>query len=294
MVKIFLTVALYSIIIYFSMILCGLIDLSFVGIIKSLFPIFFLNYEFISAYFLLLILAPIISKFIEKLDQQTHLKLIILTTIIWSIIPTIFIKTDMLANNIVWYSYLFLCASYIRNFPNKYTSDIKLDIKIMLISIISIIILFIIFDSLELTGIIIPNITFEIIRQNSFPILILSISMFLIFLNLPKYKSKWINTLSETTFGVYLIHDNPYIRILIWRGAFLDELYNNGVLLIIHAISTISIVIIFSFLMSYIYNLLFNRLLDTLAEKGANLLDNINNKIEKLINNDKNLNSIEK
>jgi hypothetical protein len=57
-------------------------------------------------------------------------------------------------------------------------------------------------------------------EQNGFFSLIGAISLFMMFKNI-KISSKWlsktINWLAASTYGVYLMHDDPYIRQLLWK-----------------------------------------------------------------------------
>ena len=47
--------------------------------------------------------------------------------------------------------------------------------------------------------------------------------MFVIFKNLKMRTSKLINYLGSITFGVYLIHDNPFFRDIMWNNIFKAE-----------------------------------------------------------------------
>ena len=57
-------------------------------------------------------------------------------------------------------------------------------------------------------------------------------------------ESKVINTISSATFGVYLIHENTYVRPFIWQKVFKNYLFYSKSTLFLHAIVCIIITMI--------------------------------------------------
>ena len=56
--------------------------------------------------------------------------------------------------------------------------------------------------------------------------------------------SKLINTLGGATFGVYLIHDNYFVRQFLWKELFCNNSFASSDNLIIYSIGTVCIVYI--------------------------------------------------
>ena len=52
------------------------------------------------------------------------------------------------------------------------------------------------------------------------PILLIALLLFLAFKNIDIKNSSFINTVAASTFGIYLIHDNIYLRPIIWVRTF--------------------------------------------------------------------------
>ena len=77
------------------------------------------------------------------------------------------------------------------------------------------------------------------ILLNKLPVFIASLSLFLYIKNL-KIESKLINHISQTSLGVYLIHDNYFIRIFLWRYIFKNNSYYHSNYLFIHSIISIT------------------------------------------------------
>lgn len=57
----------------------------------------------------------------------------------------------------------------------------------------------------------------RLMQQNSILIFGLALALFLLFRRLNLGTVDWINRISATTFGIYLIHDNHFIRNWLWH-----------------------------------------------------------------------------
>lgn len=53
-------------------------------------------------------------------------------------------------------------------------------------------------------------------EMNTIPAVICAVLLFLGFRNWNGFHSKFINSVASCTFGVYLLHDNPQIRSMLW------------------------------------------------------------------------------
>jgi len=75
-------------------------------------------------------------------------------------------------------------------------------------------------------------------------ILIVSALLFIGFMNFSIKSNKVINTISTTMFGVYLIHDNDYIRQFLWVNVFKNSSYSESIFLIPYSIGVICFVFV--------------------------------------------------
>lgn len=176
--------------------------------VQNFFPILYKRYWFVTAYIFLLLLSPLLNKFIKSLTKKQHFLILLISLTITVFFPYInylitkkFIEIPFF-NEIIWFTELYFFTSYIK------LHNIKIDkFFIILPLVLGIIIksLFIVYCT-----------TREIYMVNSLGNIIVSISLFLLFKEI-KFKSKIINTISSTMFGVYLIHENPYIRNWWWK-----------------------------------------------------------------------------
>lgn len=82
-----------------------------------LFPLTKCTYWFASAYVVLVLISPLLNKFINSMNKTQHLLSIILLSTVFCIIPNImFWSRDILGNgyNYNWFIVLYLTAAYIR------------------------------------------------------------------------------------------------------------------------------------------------------------------------------------
>ena len=86
-------------------------------LLQAFFPLSSSSYWFASEYIVLLVLTPILNKFIHMLDRQAYRASLILLITVFSVVPSFaFWSRDILSNghSFVWFIVLYLTAGYIR------------------------------------------------------------------------------------------------------------------------------------------------------------------------------------
>lgn len=210
--KIYLPALFYSLLFYFFSVQKGLIAFDFKQFVTFLFPIYFCKWWYVSCYLILMLLTPILNMFIKSLTKKKHL-IICLSLIFFETILAYF-KQILTGEffGIPYFNELFIFI--ILYFIGSYIKLHSVDLNSFLLIIISLL-LFVIFKIfLPLFGL-----QDEALYMNSVGNMILSISLFLIFKKI-KFKSKFINTISSTTYGIYLIHFHDIFRWFIWTYAY--------------------------------------------------------------------------
>ena len=156
--------------------------------------------------------------FIKKASKEQLQKVIILLLIIFSIIPTITHNAwELTFHNIFILDYII--GAYIRLYPIKKLKNNKLNIiALLLITILSLVLsVACMLLSKKLDIYILFKIPGVLINSTTSPVQILiAIFIFHIFKNI-KIKSKLINYIASSVLGVYLIHDNAFVRNWIWK-----------------------------------------------------------------------------
>lgn len=221
-----------------------------VDLFINFFPLNLTEYWFINPYLVIYCLSPFLNKFIDSLDKKTYQKLLIVLFIILSIFPYVTGNQIYPNDGFTLYNFviLYLIGAYLRRYPLKESYLFK-NLSNNCFQIFTIVVFFaciIINYSFNRTAysILGTNSLFDMFGYNiinmtraySNPIVIIqSLAFFTLFGTL-NFKSKLINRLSKLTLGVYIIHDNLYIRRNIYKWIGIDGLEVISYKYIIYAI----------------------------------------------------------
>lgn len=195
--------------------------LNILQFMQLLFLNFFNNYWFILPYLIVYLLSPFINIAFNSFTQKDLKKLIIILIILQSIIPNfLFIKFEF--SNVLFFITLYIIGAYI----NKYPINIKNNLIPLIIFLITYLLTFftIIGISILKKYFVIIFDEYYFIGLNSIFTIVASISLFLFFKNIEMPYNKFINILASTTLGIYLFHENSYIKDSIWNT--LNTIYN--------------------------------------------------------------------
>ena len=167
--------------------------------------------SFITSYILVYILSPYINRFLKSISKEEHKKFLIISIIIWSIIPTIFgifnnnTESFLYFNRFIWMIVMYILGAYIRlyslKFFNKNTNKkaIVLSLCSFIFMVLGIIVIFKFKDIFLKIGIKEPAYFW---RPNSVPLLILSVSLFELFLHLKlKNKNHYLHRCANLSFN---------------------------------------------------------------------------------------------
>lgn len=78
--------------------------------------------------------------------------------------------------------------------------------------------------------------------QNSVLTICRAVCFFMMFKTIKLKENRFINKLSKTSFGVYLIHDSNLLRPFLWKNIFHNNSYQNTVLIIPYSIVVVLLV----------------------------------------------------
>lgn len=213
-----------AIIIIFSFL--GYISLSKVAILKELFFLNLEQYWFIKVYLFLYCLSPFLNKFINSLDKKYYQKFLLVSFVIFSLIPY-FTGNQAFSNDgysLYNFVFLYFIGAYLRRFPInksylfKKCSKNLLRLTLIIVFFYCAFINYLIFttsNSLIGTNSLVNEISNNLIDMTlaySNPIIMLqSVAFFLLFETI-NIKSNFINNISKLTLGIYMIHDNNFVR----------------------------------------------------------------------------------
>lgn len=253
------------------------------SMIKSLFPITFSSWWFASTYFVLYLIHPFLNMLLNGMSRKAYQAMLVLLVILWSAIPT-FTTSQNQSNSLIWFVTLYAIAGYARlyGFNKKLTSKHYF-------------LLWAVFSALTYASSVVfslmgtkwavfaENATY-FYGQEKVPALLISVTLFMAFATLKMNCYRWINTISSATFGVYLLHENSFVRRFLWREVFTNAQYQDSLLLIPYSVAVVAAVYIVCTAVDLIrqvafekpYMRLVNRFTDVIAKPLVRLGNFIN------------------
>ena len=229
-------VLFYSILGLLIAIKFGFANFSFSLLIKTITPIASSEYWFITVYFGMYIVSPFLNIFINSLTARKYKILLIVLTVLYILIPSIFWNSTWIGigkgYTLSWFVYLYLVGAYIRLYYNpKILAKgdlVKIKIGCLILAFMP---LGVCIASNLATLLFFGKTTsgHDLWFNNSIIIAPLSIIIFLYFLQLsvPEKLCKSINKIALSTLAVYLIHEHPILRTHIWE--FFRQFISNNI-----------------------------------------------------------------
>ena len=213
------------------------------AVIKNILPITFSKWWFASAYFVLYLICPFINKLVNSFDKREYRRFLGLLFICWCVIPT-FLTASFQSNSLLWFVFLYALAGYIRLHVDinsiKSRGCILASLATMALTFLSVVL----FDIIGLKFAFVAEHATYFYNMQSLPVLIISLTLFVGFANIDIGHVPFINTVSSTCFGIYLLHDNNYVRSLLWCNIFKNAHYQESDFLILYTIMQTVIVFI--------------------------------------------------
>ena len=178
-------------------------------LLKMVFPVTTGAYWFMTAFIGLMILEPFINQFVHKLDQDNYKKLIMAGFLVLVILPI-----NTWCNDLLWFIYLYIVAAYIRFYDMKWLNTQN---KRLVVGAGCFVLMWVASVVLSLLSAripaILPYINYFSMRQNSIPMFVGSVGIFLWVMNLKPVSMQGINRIAKHVLPCYLIQSNIF-----WSG----------------------------------------------------------------------------
>ena len=202
----------------------GFFHFSLGNVIVSLLPMWFGMNWFVSCYMIFLLFIPYINKFLDSIDKHEWERLLIILFAVDILMPSFNGNTFVNESQLVYFFFMYCIGGYCKRYllEDKQFRDYRVWCKYLLISLMA---LCLSIGGIDFLGYILHNDIF--VKKAWFLVnalgVFVTVFMFLCFLTMPTFHNRIINKIAAATLGIYLIHDNPLIRELIW-----NRLYPNS------------------------------------------------------------------
>lgn len=251
--KLLLQIVFYKIVIYAIFVLSGYEALSLKGLLK-LSPITGVSNDFVGCFLLFYLCIPFLNILINNLTKRQHQLLLALSLTIYTLmgsVPKFYVEM----NYVTWFCILYFIASYIRFyglFPQfGYRTWGKFSLASIIFSMLSV------FICLWKCNILNNNYLayYFVMDSNKVLAVITAVCVFMYFKDLPIRYSPFINTVGASTFGVLLIHANSdTMRQWLWRDTLENVGWYSSDYLVLHAVSSVTLIFILCAAIDYARN----------------------------------------
>lgn len=237
------------------------------------------NYWFVTSYIVMLLSMPMLNIVIRNINQRKHLYILLFLTVFIVVIPDLYSyfpgKMDIWigqfgATDATYFIYLYFIASYFRLYSSKLTR--KWEYWLILV-VIGNILLFISYSLPSDATHNYLNYSQLMIGQNSTVITMVAVSIFMLFVNINIGKVRCINYISASMFGVYLLHENSFLRPIIWNYIN-NNRFTTFTSMIINGLKYSFLIFIICILIDIVFRrILFEKKINKLSLKLGNYLD---------------------
>ena len=232
-----LKVFCYSVCIYWLFVAFGIKAFSLKAALKSAMPITKPQWWFASTYFVMYLIHPYLNIFLRAMSHEDYKKFLAAAGFYWCIITTL-THSNFGANNLIDFMLAYSIAGYFRLWGKDFGSK-----KFIWYGVLGIAINFASVVLLDIIGLYIPfagkHVLYFCSGMMKPMVIISSLCLLLGFRQLDIPHNKFINLLASATFGVYLIHDNRFVRPFLWHTVFKNASFQDSPYLIPYSIAVI-------------------------------------------------------
>ncbi|MBE6631282.1 MAG: hypothetical protein E7623_01120 [Ruminococcaceae bacterium] len=222
----------YSVSIYLVLVALNLADFSAITFIECVLSIFTKQYWYVGVYLTLYIISPYLNKMLSSLDEKDVRNLCIISFFIVSVLPSVLVFKHVQdlydpsnGKGILWFLTLYLVVYYVKKYKYEKIKGIK-NIYFLGAYILGVLVLFasaITFGTISIYIGMNGDGEGRMYFDSSVPMFISSLSLFLLAIKKDSKqddKGRIAKMLSVTSLGIYLIHEHPVLRRVLWEGIY--------------------------------------------------------------------------
>ncbi len=218
LIKIFLQTLFYSVVIYSVLVLTGMVKISFKDCIKSLLPISYDQYWFVTGYIGMYLFMPFLNILIKNVTERQYEILLLFGGILFIFLPTFIVGGgEAFLNSTTYFMYLYLLIAYVKKYDIKFLNNKKKCIIAITITLLIMIIVSALSMLLSTRVKVLERGITYLANQNSLTMVILALAIFQLFKKIEIKDNNIIRIMANSSFSVYLIHENPYFSKILWN-----------------------------------------------------------------------------
>lgn len=201
----------YSIGLYMILVVANVSPLTPKLLVRSMMPIITGQYWYVSAYIGMYVMVPYLNNMIGTMSKIEFRNFIIILIIMTEFLPLIKNHSYITGDTFFSLIPIYFVGGYLRKYSSDFEKQNKKYIIAFVLSIVAMVASILLLDVVN--GIMGTNISWDyFLTQNSPLQMIAAVSLFLIAKNTNISYNRAINSVSASTFSVYLIHCHPALR----------------------------------------------------------------------------------
>lgn len=217
LIKLYLQITLYSVVIYALFCITGHETLSIFNFSAIFWPVKNIQQGFVSCFLVFYLLIPFINILLENLGERRHRILLIILLTAYTVLP-LSPRIGIDFNYVTWFCVLYILAAYIRNYGLGHGISHRGWGALTAVSVIMSSLTVTGFFFLRKEGIVMFEPYFLLQDSNKLLAVAVAVSSFMWFKDMRIPHSRLINAVGGATFGVLLIHANSdAMRQWLWR-----------------------------------------------------------------------------
>lgn len=212
----------------------GGLDVSLGALRWALFPASTRQLWFISDYLLLLLCVPLLNRLLHGLPRAAHRGVLAVLAVPLLVYPTLFAENGLTGDTAWMFLYEYLLIAYLRRYPdNRLTRLLQRRCAARLLGLGLPLVNTAVRAVLEMRGLTdgkaFQYIAYYRTALGALPNLLAALALFYLFKGLSLGSVRWINALSGTTLGVYILHQIPAFRGFLWNGILQAQAHHGSV-----------------------------------------------------------------
>lgn len=200
----------------------GGLDVSWGALRWAAFPASTRQLWFISDYLLLLLCVPLLNRILRGLSRAAHRGVLAVLAVPLIVYPTLFGENGAVGDTAWMFLYEYLLIAYLRRYPdNRLTRFLRNRAAALVLGLGLPLLNTAVRAVLETRGLTdgkaFQYIAYYRTALGALPNLLAALALFYLFEGLALGSVRWINALSGTTLGVYILHQVPAFRGFLWN-----------------------------------------------------------------------------
>lgn len=260
----------YSVLIYLLFCILGAAQFSMLDFVGNFFPLTYDMYWLVAVFLILYIFTPYINKLLNLLSRRSHLRLILVMMILFSLLPAL-IPHFSYGSEIVLFVMFYVIGAYFRKYRDNFFAKKRNNMLVLFITVFIITLLMLVMGLFGSEWIVLEKGQMSLLSMRSIASILIAISLFSVIEQMKPITSRVIDSVAGCVLGVYLMVDNYLVRRAFWKEHLGMTEYTQGSFLVLHCISSIVAVFVICVLVElirkYMIEKVLSRAYDLIAAK---------------------------